>query len=106
MSKLLDSPELNTALAPDAEAISDAAARFAKPWLVLVWDDPVNLMSYVSYVFRSYFGFSRAKAEKLMLQVHNDGKAVVASGNREQMERHVEALHGYGLQATLIKEDA
>ncbi|PPL20346.1 ATP-dependent Clp protease adapter ClpS [Microterricola pindariensis] len=96
MSKLLES----------TDTVSDVAARFATPWLVLVWDDPVNLMSYVSYVFRSYFGFSRAKAERLMLQVHTEGKAAVASGNREQMERHVEALHGYGLQATLTKADA
>lgn len=102
MSQLLDAPEITS----HTETVSDAAARFATPWLVLVWDDPVNLMSYVSYVFRSYFGFSREKAEHLMLQVHNDGRAVVASGNREQMERHVEALHGYGLQATLMKEDA
>ncbi|TFB59601.1 ATP-dependent Clp protease adapter ClpS [Cryobacterium sp. TMT1-62] len=63
-------------------------------------------MSYVSYVFRSYFGISALESERLMLQVHNDGKAVVASGNREAMERHVEAMHGYGLWATLAKADA
>ena len=102
MSKLLENPETTT----DTAVASDAAARFATPWLVLVWYDPVNLMIYVSYVCRCYFGFSREKAEHLMLQVHNDGKAVVASGNREQLERHVEAMHGYGLQASLIKEDA
>lgn len=100
MSKLLETTETGT----DAATASDAVARFATPWLVIVWDDPVNLMSYVSYVFRSYFGFSREKAEQLMLQVHTEGKAAVASGNREQMERHVEALHGYGLQATLMKD--
>ncbi len=75
--------------------------RLDTPWQVIVWDDPVNLMSYVSYVFRSHFGFTRNRAEKLMLQVHTEGRAAVASGNREQMEMHVEALHGYGLQATL-----
>lgn len=75
------------------------------PWVTIVWNDPVNLMSYVSYVFRSYFGFSHAEAERLMLQVHNDGRAVVATGNREQMERHVEAMHDYGLWATLQKAD-
>lgn len=75
------------------------------PWVTVVWDDPVNLMSYVSFVFRSYFGFSREKAEKLMLKVHNEGQAVVATGNREQMERHVEAMHGYGLQATLRRAE-
>ncbi|KFF60990.1 Clp protease ClpS [Cryobacterium sp. MLB-32] len=77
-----------------------------QPWITLVWDDPVNLMSYVSYVFRAYFGVTPEEAERLMLQVHNNGKAVVATGNREAMERHVEAMHGYGLWATLAKADA
>ena len=76
------------------------------PWVTLVWNDPVNLMSYVSYVFRSYFGFSRDEADRRMLQVHNDGRAVVATGSREEMERHVEAMHDYGLWATLQKADA
>jgi len=76
------------------------------PWITLVWNDPVNLMSYVSYVFRSYFGFSRTEADRLMLQVHNDGRAVVATGSREEMERHVEAMHDFGLWATLQKADA
>ena len=75
------------------------------PWITLVWNDPVNLMSYVSYVFRSYFGFSRTEADRLMLQVHNDGRAVVATGSREEMERHVEAMHDFGLWATLQKAD-
>ncbi len=73
------------------------------PWNAVVWDDPVNLMTYVSWVFRSYFGFSRARAEELMLQVHNAGRAVVSTGSREEMERHVVAMHGYGLLATLVK---
>jgi len=76
------------------------------PWVTVVWNDPVNLMSYVSYVFRSYFGFTRQEAERLMLQVHNEGKAVVASGTREEMERHVEAMHDFGLWASLTKSDA
>jgi ATP-dependent Clp protease adaptor protein ClpS len=75
------------------------------PWVTVVWNDPVNLMTYVSYVFRSYFGFDRPTAEKLMLDVHNEGKAVVADGGREEMERHVEAMHGYGLWATVQKAD-
>jgi ATP-dependent Clp protease adaptor protein ClpS len=75
------------------------------PWVTIVWNDPVNLMSYVSYVFRSYFGFSEAEANKRMLQVHNEGRAVVATGNREEMERHVEAMHDFGLWATLQKVD-
>lgn len=75
------------------------------PWSAIVWNDPVNLMSYVTYVFRSYFGYSEETAHRLMLQVHNDGRAVVATGGREEMERHVEAMHGYGLWATLAKAD-
>ena len=74
------------------------------PWVTLVWNDPVNLMSYVSWVFRSYFGFSNAEADKRMLLVHNEGRAVVASGSREEMEKHVEAMHDFGLWATLQKD--
>ncbi len=75
------------------------------PWVTIVWNDPVNLMNYVSWVFRSYFGFSRAEADARMLQVHHDGRAVVATGGREKMERHVEAMHDFGLWATLAKAD-
>jgi ATP-dependent Clp protease adaptor protein ClpS len=75
------------------------------PWITIVWNDPVNLMTYVSWVFRSYFGFSKAEAERRMLQVHTDGRAVVATGSREEMERHVEAMHDFGLWATLGKAD-
>ncbi len=81
----------------------DEAHRLDTPWQTVVWNDPVNLMTYVSYVFRSYFGFDRATAEKLMLDVHTEGKAVVAIGNREEMERHVEAMHDFGLWATVQK---
>ncbi|MFC7402725.1 ATP-dependent Clp protease adapter ClpS [Citricoccus sp. GCM10030269] len=80
---------------------TDLRAAADRPWQVIVWNDPINLMSYVSYVFRSYFGFSREKADALMLQVHQEGKAIVASGGREEAERHVQAMHGYGLWATL-----
>lgn len=73
----------------------------APPWQTVVWDDPVNLMSYVTYVFQTHFGFDRARAEELMMLVHNSGSAVVAEGAREAMEMHVEALHGYGLWATV-----
>jgi ATP-dependent Clp protease adaptor protein ClpS len=75
------------------------------PWVTIVWDDPVNLMSYVTHVFTTYFHYSKSKAEKLMLQVHNEGKAIVSSGSRESMERDVTAMHGYGLWATLDKAD-
>ncbi len=83
----------------------DQELRTEKPWVTIVWNDPVNLMSYVAYVFRNYFGYSTNKADTLMLQVHHDGKAVVSTGSREEMERDVEAMHGYGLWATLQKAD-
>lgn len=70
-------------------------------WTVVVWNDPINLMSYVTWVFMTHFAYSREEAERLMWQVHNDGKSVVNSGGREQMERDVQAMHGYGLWATL-----
>jgi len=73
------------------------------PWVTIVWNDPVNLMSYVSHVFRTYFGFPREEAERLMLLVHHEGRAVVATGPREEMERHTEAMHEYGLWATVAK---
>lgn len=76
------------------------------PWVTIVWNDPVNLMSYVSYVFRNYFGYTEEKATELMLAVHHDGKAVVSSGSREEMERHVQAMHEYGLWATLQRIDS
>jgi ATP-dependent Clp protease adaptor protein ClpS len=76
------------------------------PWITIVWNDPVNLMSYVTYVFKKYFGYPEPKAEKLMMQVHKEGKAVVSSGGREEMERDVQAMHGYGLWATMEKTDA
>ena len=75
------------------------------PWVTIVWDDPVNLMSYVTHVFVSYFNYPKAKAEKLMLQVHLEGKAIVSNGSREAMERDVTAMHEYGLWATLDKAD-
>ncbi len=72
-------------------------------WVCIVWNDPINLMNYVTYVFMTYFKYSKEKAESLMLQVHNDGKAVVSSGSREEMEKDVNAMHSYGLWATLQK---
>ncbi len=89
----------------DADLVTDEAARTDLPWQTIVWDDPVNLMTYVTYVFRSYFGYPREEAERLMLLVHHEGRAVVASGNREAMERHVQAMHAYGLQATVSKAE-
>ncbi|GAA1393603.1 ATP-dependent Clp protease adapter ClpS [Luteococcus peritonei] len=73
----------------------------SKPWVCLVWDDPVNLMSYVTHVFVTYFNYPREKAEQMMLTVHNEGKCAVSSGGREEMERDVNAMHGFGLWATM-----
>ena len=81
----------------------DEITFLSKPWVTLVWDDPVNLMSYVSYVFQKYFGYDKAKAEKLMLEVHTEGRSVVSTGTREEMERDVQAMHEYGLWATMEK---
>ena len=82
----------------------DEVVRPDTPWITLVWNDPVNLMPYVTYVFRTYFGYPKEKAERLMLDVHEKGRAVVSSGPREEMERDVEAMHGYGLWATLQQD--
>jgi ATP-dependent Clp protease adaptor protein ClpS len=78
--------------------------RFDLPWITIVWNDPVNLMSYVTYVFQTLFGYSRTKATQLMMDVHHKGRAVVSSGGREQMERDVSRLHAAGLWATLEHE--
>nr|WP_240761221.1 ATP-dependent Clp protease adapter ClpS [Mycolicibacterium sp. CR10] len=74
------------------------------PWVTLVWDDPVNLMTYVTYVLQKLFGYSEPHATKLMLQVHNEGKAVVSAGSRESMEVDVSKLHAAGLWATLQQD--
>jgi ATP-dependent Clp protease adaptor protein ClpS len=89
----LERPESGEAVAPDV------------PWVTIVWNDPVNLMSYVTYVFQTYFGYDTSKAEKLMLDVHEKGRAVVSNGTREEMERDTEAMHEYGLWATFRKDD-
>ena len=93
-------------IAPVQERQSETAdlAEPATPWITLVWNDPVNLMSYVTYVFQSYFGYSREKAEKLMMDVHTKGRAVVSTGPREKMEIDTEALQGFGLWATFQKD--
>jgi len=75
-----------------------------RPWVTIVWDDPINLMSYVTHVFMTVFGYPRPKAERLMLDVHHKGKAVVSHGTRERMELDVNTLHGYGLWATLEQQ--
>ena len=91
------------AVHPETASRRDEAAQaLADPnWQTVVWDDPVNLMSYVAYVFEQHFGYTQDRAEELMLRVHHVGSAVVAEGDRSSMEMHVEALHGYGLWATV-----
>ena len=83
---------------------TDEVTSLDLPWKVLVWNDPINLMSYVTYVFQKLFGYTREKAEKLMLDVHLDGKAVVSHGSREKAEMDVFRLHEYGLWATMEQD--
>ena len=82
----------------------DEEAHHGSPWVVIVWNDPINLMSYVTLVLRKLFGYSQARATTLMLQVHNDGKAVVSSGTREKAELDVARLHAHGLWATMQQD--
>ena len=95
-----------TTLEPAEVTDPDLADETAsdRPWVVLVWNDPVNLMSYVTYVLQKLFGYSQEKATELMLDVHHKGKAVVANGTREQAEMHVFRLHEHGLWATMEKD--
>ena len=76
-----------------------------RPWVIIVWNDPINLMSYVTYVFQRLFGYGREKAHRLMMQVHVEGRSLVWSGPRERCEAYVSALHEYGLWATMEKND-
>lgn len=76
-----------------------------RPWVAIVWNDPINLMSYVTFVLQTVFGYSREKATALMLQVHNEGRAVVSSGPREKIEMDVYRLHEHGLWATMAHDE-
>jgi ATP-dependent Clp protease adaptor protein ClpS len=87
-----------------AETVLRPAEATRRPWVTIVWDDPVNLMNYVTYIFQKLFGYSEPQATKLMLQVHNEGRAVVSSGTRESMEVDVSKLHAAGLWATLQQD--
>jgi ATP-dependent Clp protease adaptor protein ClpS len=93
----MTAPQVAPVESPDIE--EESAEE--RPWVTIVWNDPVNLMSYVTWVFQQLFGYSRDKAEKLMLDVHHKGKAVVSSGARELMEHDASRLHTYGLWATV-----
>ena len=90
----LDKPETNT------------ETSLACPWNVIVWNDPISLMSYVVFVFQKLFGYTNEKATQLMMEVHNNGRSVVATVDREKAEHYVARLHGFGLQATLESTDA
>jgi ATP-dependent Clp protease adaptor protein ClpS len=94
---MADRPDTQT----ESETDTSTITQTLRPWSVVVWDDPVNLMSYVVYVFQRLFGFSDSVANSKMLEVHNDGRSVVASVARERAEFYVTRLHAYGLQATL-----
>ena len=83
------------------EAVGEEIAAEDRPWQTVVWNDPVNLMSYVTYVFQKLFGFSRDHATKLMLDVHHKGRAIVTSGTKDKVEADVAKLHAAGLWATM-----
>ena len=83
------------------DPVVDEVGAADRPWLTIVWNDPVNLMSYVTYVFQKLFGYSRDEATKLMLDVHHKGRAVVTTGSRDKVETDVAKLHGAGLWATM-----
>jgi ATP-dependent Clp protease adaptor protein ClpS len=85
---------------PEVSSVTD----LSRPWKVIVWNDPINLMTYVTFVLQKLFGFSKEKAQKLMLDVHTKGKAVVSSGPREKAELDVFRLHEHGLWATMEQD--
>ncbi len=91
--------QVNTDEAVDVDTDTD------KPWVVIVWNDPINLMSYVTFVLQKLFGYSKEKATQLMLDVHHKGRAVVSNGSRERAELDVYRLHEHGLWATMQRDD-
>ena len=93
-----------TAPAEIGRPAGDEAIETDIPWIVIVWNDPINLMSYVTWVFQKLFGYPREKAERLMMDVHTKGKAVVSSGTRSEAERDVARLHAKGLWATMQRD--
>jgi len=100
-----DSGDVAVIDAPVVDPSIDESTAADRPWIVLVWNDPINLMSYVTFVLQKLFGYSLEKATELMLDVHQKGKAVVASDTRERAEMHVFRLHEHGLWATLQQDD-
>ncbi|MYR06048.1 ATP-dependent Clp protease adapter ClpS [Gordonia sp. SID5947] len=84
--------------------VAEGASALDRPWVTIVWDDPVNLMRYVTFVFQKIFGYSESRANELMMQVHNEGKAVVSAGARDKVEADVRKLHAAGLWATMQRD--
>tara|TARA_B100000131_G_C18024221_1_gene575790 strand:- start:538 stop:855 length:318 start_codon:yes stop_codon:yes gene_type:complete len=101
-TEILETFLIASTISPDLETTESTDIQ--KPWIVIVWNDPINLMSYVSFVFQKLFGYSKEKANKLMLEVHNNGRAVVSQGSREKAEFDVHLLHKHGLWATLQQD--
>jgi ATP-dependent Clp protease adaptor protein ClpS len=91
---------------PDRKTLTREKTEVQPPWQIIVWDDPINLMTYVTRVLMKVFGYNKALATKLMMEVHTQGRSLVATEPREQAELHVVQLHEHGLQATLEKADA
>ncbi|MDH3294001.1 MAG: ATP-dependent Clp protease adapter ClpS [Acidimicrobiia bacterium] len=89
----------------DPQIVDDEVTDTDRPWVVIVWNDPINLMSYVTFVFQKLFGYSRTKAERLMRDVHEKGRAVVSNGTRTEAERDVNRLHSHGLWATMEHDE-
>src|SRR5262249_16213591 len=96
--EIVEIPDTVEELLGEDETLTDV------PWIVIVWNDPINLISYVILVLQKLFGYSREKATRLTMQVHHEGKAVVSNGNRERCEVDVARLHAYGLWATMQKD--
>jgi ATP-dependent Clp protease adaptor protein ClpS len=89
----------------DADLSTDDVVALDRPWVVIVWNDPINLMTYVTFVLQKLFGYSKDKATQLMLEVHHNGRAVVSTGGKEQAEIDVFRLHEHGLWATMQSDD-
>ncbi|WP_027499776.1 MULTISPECIES: ATP-dependent Clp protease adapter ClpS [Rhodococcus] len=97
-------PAASPQVTPAESEVEEILEAEDKPWVTVVWDDPVNLMHYVTFIFQKLFGYSKARATDLMMQVHKEGKAVVSSGSRDKMEHDVNRLHQAGLWATMQRD--
>jgi ATP-dependent Clp protease adaptor protein ClpS len=98
-------PVLSAAPITDEKVDTEATTDVERPWVVIVWNDPINLMEYVTFVLQKLFGHSKQKATKLMMDVHQKGKAVVSGGSREEAELDVFRLHEHGLWATMEHDE-